>query len=103
MATTTEPAAHKVSWFLYLIRCHDNCLYTGISTDVGRRLSQHRGGKGAKYLRGKGPLKLVFQLQMESHSMALKAELLVKKCSRQEKEEIILHGLPEKILMQLKL
>ena len=50
---TTTP--RETYWFLYVIRCADDSLYTGVSTDVNRRLSVHRAGKGAKYLRGKGP------------------------------------------------
>ncbi|MDQ6973135.1 MAG: GIY-YIG nuclease family protein, partial [Mariprofundaceae bacterium] len=57
-----------------MIRCRNGHLYTGISTDVERRLSEHRTGKGAKYLRGKDPLELVLQQRIGSHSDALKAE-----------------------------
>jgi predicted GIY-YIG superfamily endonuclease len=49
-----------VSWHLYVVRCRGGELYTGIATDVVRRLSEHESGAGAKYLRGKGPLALVF-------------------------------------------
>jgi len=76
-------------WFIYLIRCHNGNLYTGISTDVARRFSEHQAGKGAKYLRGKGPLQLVYQRKIGSHSEALKAEISVKKLPRQAKENML--------------
>ena len=48
-------------YYLYILRCGDNSLYTGITTDVARRLAAHQSGKGAKYTRGRGPLTLVYQ------------------------------------------
>ena len=77
-------------WFLYLIRCKSGQLYTGITTDVERRFAEHESGKGAKFLRGKSPLQLVYQKKVGSRSEALKAELMVKKLSKADKEELIL-------------
>ena len=62
-------------WYLYILRCGDGTLYTGITTDVEARLEMHRSGKGAKYTRGRGPLELVYREQCEEHSQALKREL----------------------------
>ena len=78
-------------WYLYLVRCHDGSLYTGISTDVARRFAQHQGegGAGSKYLRGRGPLMLVFQKKLGSRSLALGVESKVKKLSKARKEELI--------------
>ncbi|MDD5093623.1 MAG: GIY-YIG nuclease family protein [Dehalococcoidia bacterium] len=78
-------------WHLYLIRCHDGSLYTGITTDVDRRFAEHQGknGEGAKWLRGRGPLLLVFQEKLESRSLALRVESKVKKLSKAKKEELI--------------
>lgn len=76
-------------WYLYLLRCGDGTLYTGITTDVGKRLEAHRTGKGAKYTKGRGPLQLAYAEACGSHSDALKRELAVKKMSRQEKECLI--------------
>mgnify|MGYP003328357578 CR=1 FL=1 len=76
-------------WYLYILRCGDGTLYTGITTDVEKRLEQHRSGKGAKYTRGRGPLELVYREELESHSLALKREVEVKKLSRTEKEKLI--------------
>ena len=81
-------------WHLYLVRCHDGSLYTGITTDVARRFAEHQGnkGEGAKYLRGRGPLKLVFQKKLGSKSLALAVESKVKKLSKARKEELIRTG-----------
>lgn len=76
-------------WYLYILRCGDGTLYTGITTDVSRRLEAHRQGVGAKYTRGRGPLELVYQETCGSHSQALKRELEVKGLSRMEKERMI--------------
>ena len=76
-------------WYLYILRCGDDTLYTGITIDVEKRLEQHRSGKGAKYTRGRGPLELVYRETCDSHSDALKRELEMKKMSRQEKLRFI--------------
>lgn len=49
------------TWYLYILRCRDDSLYTGITTDVEKRLEMHRSGKGAKYTRGRAPLELVYR------------------------------------------
>ena len=76
-------------WFLYILRCGDGSLYTGITTDVAARLEQHRSGKGAKYTRGRGPLEVVYTESCEDHSAALKRELAVKAMPREEKEKML--------------
>lgn len=76
-------------WYLYILRCVDGTLYTGITTDVEARLEAHRSGKGAKYTRGRGPLELVYREECEDHSQALKRELAVKAMSREEKQNLI--------------
>ena len=77
------------NWKLYMLRCKDSTLYTGIAVDVQARLQQHRSGKGAKYTRGRSPLELVYTEQCGNHSEALKREIAVKQLSRKEKEEMI--------------
>ncbi|AIR64020.1 GIY-YIG nuclease family protein [Cedecea neteri] len=77
------------SWYLYLIRCPDNRLYTGITTDVARRFAQHQSGKGAKALRGKGVLDLVFSQVVGNRSLALRAEYRIKQLSKAEKERLV--------------
>lgn len=76
-------------WHLYLIRTANGMLYTGINTDVQRRLGQHQRGGGAKSLRGKGPLALVFQSPAGDRSMALRWEHRVKQLSRAQKEHFV--------------
>ena len=74
-------------WSVYLLRCGNGALYTGISTNVSRRLAEHRegNGKGAKYLRGKGPLQLVFQKTIGERGIALSVEGSIKKLSKARK------------------
>ncbi|MBW1679021.1 MAG: GIY-YIG nuclease family protein [Deltaproteobacteria bacterium] len=86
--------AERAEWYLYMIRCHDGALYTGISNDVIRRFEKHQemGKQGAKYLRGRGPLKLVFQKKIGSKSSALKMEQKIKNLSKSQKEIIIHTG-----------
>ena len=75
-------------WYLYMIRCSDNSLYTGITIDVSRRFSEHlaQGKKCAKYLRGKVPLTLVYQLPVLGKREAYQLEKKFKKLSKTEKE-----------------
>lgn len=79
----------ETQWYLYILRCKDNTLYTGITTDVEKRLEAHRSGKGAKYTRGRAPLELVYRETCGNHSDALKREAEIKKLSRQTKELLV--------------
>lgn len=72
-------------WYLYILRCGDGTLYTGITTDVEKRLKAHTEGRGAKYTRGRGPLELVYRECCGSHNDALRREVRVKKLTRKEK------------------
>ena len=75
---------------LYIVRCADDTLYTGIATDVSNRIAQHEeGARGAKCLRGKGPLRLEFNEPVGDRSSALRLEYRVKQLSRQQKEALI--------------
>lgn len=76
-------------WYLYILRCGDGTLYTGITTDVEARLEAHRSGKGAKYTRGRSPLELVYSEECGTHSDALKREWAVKAMSKEEKCKLI--------------
>ena len=76
-------------WYLYILRCKDGSLYTGITTDVEKRLEAHHSGKGAKYTRGRAPLELVYQESCGSHSNALKREAEIKKLPRTAKELLV--------------
>lgn len=77
------------TWKLYILRCGDGSLYTGITTDVDKRLEAHRSGKGAKYTRSRGLLELVYEEECGNHSAALKREAAIKKLSRTQKMKLI--------------
>ncbi len=79
------------AWHVYLIRCHNGSLYAGISLDPQRRLAEHQceGPKCAKYLRGKGPLELVFSYPAVDRSMASKFEYRLKRLPRHTKQGLI--------------
>ena len=76
-------------WYVYILRCGDGTLYTGITDDIPRRLAAHRAGKGAKYTRGRGPLELVYQERVPDKSAALRREAAIKRLRRGEKERLI--------------
>ena len=82
------------TWKLYILRCGDDTLYTGITVDVEHRFAMHKAGKGAKYTRGRGPLKLVYIEDCGSHSDALQREIAVKRLSRAEKIKLIENNKP---------
>ena len=76
-------------WYLYLVRCRDGSLYTGISTDVPRRFAAHQANQGARRLRGRGPLELVYTHPLGEHGLALRVEHRVKRLSRAAKERLV--------------
>ena len=77
-------------WFVYIIQCQDETLYTGITTDLDRRLEEHNSSvKGAKYTRGRGPVKLVYSAEMGDRSSASKEEYRIKQLSREEKLSLL--------------
>jgi len=76
-------------WYLYILRCRGDVLYTGITTDVEKRFQQHQCGKGAKFTRGRGPLELVYREECGDHSAALKREIEIKAMTRQQKNALI--------------
>ena len=79
-------------WHLYIVRCLDGSLYTGIATDVERRFAEHQANTGAKYLRGRGPLDLVFKQRVGHRSRALKIERSIKRLPKQKKEALVNTG-----------
>ncbi len=83
----TEGAVDR--WFVYLARCSDGTLYTGIARDVRARLAQHDAGKGARYTRGRGPLVLCAVRRCTSKGDALRLELAIKRLTRADKERLI--------------
>ncbi|MGB7085040.1 MAG: GIY-YIG nuclease family protein [Phormidesmis sp.] len=87
------------SWFVYLIRTRQNALYTGITTNIVQRLAEHEQGKGAKYLRAKGPLRLVYAVELGNRSLATKAEYRIKRLAKSQKEAIIAQKLDQQALL----
>lgn len=83
----------ETAWKLYILRCGDGTLYTGIAVDVEKRLAMHRAGRGAKYTRGRTPLELVYTESCPDHSAALKREYAVKRLDRESKEALISGGI----------
>jgi putative endonuclease len=77
--------SESVAWYLYLLECTGNTIYTGITTDVARRFGQHLAGTGAKYTRSHKPLRILASQRFDSKSEALRAEIAVKRLSASEK------------------
>ncbi len=80
-----------MSWYVYMLRCRDNSLYTGYTDNVERRLAVHNSGKGAKYTRSRLPVSLAYKEEWEDKSAALKREFAIKQLTKQEKEALIYH------------
>ncbi len=76
------------SWFVYILRCGDGSLYTGIARDVAQRLAQHASGKGARYTRGRGPLALIHVEPAASQGEALRREAAIRRLGRRGKEAL---------------
>ncbi len=94
--------ATKPSWFVYLIRTRQGSLYTGITTDVLQRLAEHEGGKrGSKYLRAKGPLQVVYALEVGTRSLASKVEYRLKRLSKTNKERVVVEQPAKRSLLCL--
>jgi len=77
-------------WFLYVLRCSDGTLYTGVTTDVSRRLNEHNTSKrGSRYTRARRPVELVYWVDFENQSTAQVAEYNFKQMTREQKEKAI--------------
>ena len=81
-----------MNWQVYIILCSDDTLYTGITTDIQRRFTQHAAGRGAKYFRGRQPLEVVYQENGHTRSTASRRELEIKELARAEKLTLISYG-----------
>ena len=79
----------KANWSVYILRCADGSLYTGIAKDTARRLQQHNRGVGSKYTRSRRPVELVFTATCSSHGEALSREHAIKRMSARQKREMI--------------
>lgn len=78
-----------MTWLVYILRCRDGQLYTGITNDLDKRFQKHSCGKGAKFTRGKGPLQVVWTKDVADKSSALKLEAAVKKLRKPDKEKLV--------------
>lgn len=76
------------AWFVYVVRCRDGTLYTGITRDVEARLAKHNEGRGARYTRGRGPVALFHQERKSSQAAALRREAAIKALPRERKLEL---------------
>lgn len=76
-------------WFVYILRCSDDTLYTGITNDINNRITKHNEGTGAKYTRGRTPVVLMASFVVESKSLALKEEYRIKQLTKEEKLKLI--------------
>ena len=77
------------SWIVYMVRCADNTLYTGISTDLPGRIQRHNAGKGARYTRSRRPVHLVYQETADSRSTAQQREHAIRTLSASQKRNLI--------------
>ncbi len=77
------------TWFVYVVQCRDGSLYTGIARDVSARLEKHNAGQGARYTRGRGPVRLVHLERKRSQSAALRREAAIKALPRKAKLELV--------------
>ncbi len=87
-----------MSYYIYILHCKDNSLYTGITNNLPQRLAQHRNGCGAKYTRGRAPLTLVYLASAENRSLASVEEARIKKLSKREKNLLIASMNPQTLL-----
>lgn len=78
-----------MAWTVYILKCADTSLYTGITVDLERRLEEHSKGKGAKYTKHRGPVTLVFTEPQETRGQALKREAAIKNMAREDKLRLI--------------
>jgi len=78
-------ATRKPRWWVYVLRCADNTLYTGVTTDIARRVKQHNAGTASKYTRARGPVELMYHEAAKGHGPALSREAAIKKLPRVEK------------------
>ena len=87
----------KKNWYFYVLTCRDHSLYTGVTTDVDRRLVEHNAKKGAKYTRSRTPVRLFYSRQMPDRSSAQKLESAFKKLRREKKLEKLCEMIDEDI------
>ena len=89
-ATSAWPVSFLTSamWYVYIVRCADRTLYTGVARDLSARLAAHNAGRGAKYTRARLPVKLIYQETVANRSAAQRREHAIKRLSRAEKRAL---------------
>jgi len=89
-ATSAWPVSFLMSgmWYVYIVRCADRTLYTGVARDLSARIDAHNAGRGAKYTRARLPVKLIYQETVVDRSAALRREHAIKRLSRAEKRAL---------------
>ncbi|HEX4339156.1 MAG TPA: GIY-YIG nuclease family protein [Polyangiaceae bacterium] len=87
------PGAAQERWFVYMARCADGTLYTGIARDVAARIAAHDSGRGARYTRGRGPLTVCATRRCNSKATALRLEAAIKRLPRDHKTRLTEHAL----------
>jgi putative endonuclease len=90
---TRKPAAR---WWVYVLRCADGTLYTGVTTDPARRLAQHNAGTASKYTRCRRPVVIAYRERARTHGDALRREFAIKKLSRAAKDALLATQRPRK-------
>jgi putative endonuclease len=85
-----------VPWTVYLVRCRDGSLYTGVTTDPERRLAEHNAGRGAAYTRSRLPVRMVYGESVRDLADALRREHAIRQLTRLEKEALAARGIPAK-------
>lgn len=83
------PVIDDKLWFVYILRCRDGTLYTGITNDLQKRVATHNKGKGAKYTRTRGPVVLVWSREQPDWLAAAREERRIKKLSKSQKEALV--------------
>ncbi len=86
---TDDAATPADGWDVYIARCADDTLYTGIARNAGARIAQHNAGRGARYTRGRGPLELVYRERVGGRGTALRREAEIKALPRLDKDRLI--------------
>jgi putative endonuclease len=91
LAARKAPDGASPAWHVYIVRTRDGSFYTGVTTNVRRRLSEHRAGagRGARYLRGRTPLKIVYRCRIGDRGLAHRVEWHLKRRTRAEKQAIV--------------
>jgi putative endonuclease len=83
------PSRRSSNWLVYILRCHDGSLYTGITNNLAKRLKAHAAGRASKYTRSRLPVRLAYSEPQKSKSAALKREAAIKRMSRAEKDRLV--------------